>query len=139
MYKMTVSFDDLNGDTITQDVYFNFSKMEALRIQSKEGGFAQHIERILVARDMESLISTFEWFVQEAYGERTADGSMFVKYDEEGNRLIDKFKLTPAYDEVLYRLCSSEDESAAFVNGVIPSDMVKQVTEEAQKASLADA
>lgn len=133
MYKMTITYDDFNGQPITQDVYFNISKMEAIRIQAEEGGFAQYLEKLLAERDAQKLISTFEWFVQKAYGERTNDGATFTKVDENGNRLIDKFKNTQAYDEVLWRLCSSGEESAKFVEQVLPKQTLQDALAEASK------
>lgn len=133
MYKMTVTYEDLNGEEQTREAYFNFSKMEIIRIQTEEGGFVQYLERILNESDMQKIMEVFEWFVQKAYGEKSSDGSRFIKVDQNGTPLIDSFKNTQVYDEILFKLCTDEGAAADFVGHVVPQKELQEAITKMQE------
>ena len=48
---------------------------------------------------------------------------MFIKKDENGHKLADRFAQTEAYSELFMELSTDSTEAAAFINGIIPDDI----------------
>lgn len=127
MYKTTVKYTDLNGDIHERELYFNLSKIEMLRLQaSVDGGLDKRLESIVNSKNTRELLETFEWIIQESYGEKAEDGS-FVKTDEFGNRLVDGFRNTPYYDEFIVGFFDDPNLASDFVTGILPADQRQNV------------
>lgn len=127
MYKMDVTYEDFNGNIKEESVEFNISKMEVIRMQtSKEGGYAEYLERIVNSDNQKEIVEAFEWFVQKAYGRRSEDGTRFIKEDENGTPLINDFRQSPAYDEIIFTLATNEQLAADFVAKVLPQKDLEQ-------------
>lgn len=127
MYKMDVTYEDFNGNIKEESVEFNISKMEVIRMQtSKEGGYAEYLERIVNSDNQKEIVEAFEWFVQKAYGRRSEDGTRFIKEDENGTPLINDFRQSPAYDEIIFTLATNEQLAADFVSKVLPQKDLEQ-------------
>lgn len=126
MHKRTVTFEDYNGVERTEDFYFHFTKADILKMEmEKKGGLAEHIEKIIAAKDSPTLIKLFEKLVLDAYGVKSEDGREFIKNDEVRN----SFKQTEAYSIIFTELALDDKKAAEFVNEVIPKDMRKQLAE----------
>lgn len=129
MYKMTVTYEDFNGDEHTEDVYFNLSKIEILQIYaSKPGknGIATYLEKIVKAGDNKEIVDAFTWFVELAYGERSDDGTRFIKKNEKGERLVDLFKQTGAYDAVMWKLATDTNAASDFISHILPEEELRK-------------
>lgn len=137
MLKKTITYTDYNGLERTEDFYFNLTKAEVMEMEmSKKGGLAESIQRIVAAQDTPAIIAVFKKLVLDAYGERSADGREFLKEDENGRRLSNKFKQTEAYSILFMELATDDKAAAAFINGIVPPDMAK-AAQDAQKAQNA--
>lgn len=122
MLKKTITYTDYNGVELTEDFYFNLSKAEAIELEvSIPGGLTEMIQNIVAANDNPSIIKIFKEFILKAYGVKSPDGKRFMKTDENGRPLADKFKETDAYSELFMELATNADEAAKFINGIIPS------------------
>lgn len=124
MLKKTITYNDFNGVERTEDFYFNLTKAELMEMEmSTTGGLAEMISRIVAAQDAPSIIKIFKDLVLKAYGEKSLDGKRFVKSDE----LSTAFSQTEAYSILFMELATDADAASAFVNGIIPADMSKQL------------
>lgn len=122
MLKKTIKYTDYNGNDRTEDFYFNLTKAEVLEMEiSTSGGLETYINRIISTQDGASIISMFKDLVLRSYGEKSDDGRRFIKSKE----LSEAFAQTEAYTTLFMELASSADEASAFVNGIIPKDMVE--------------
>lgn len=120
MLKKTVSYVDYDGVQRMETLYFNLTKAEISRIQMKEdGNFIEHMQRLLEKRKVEELYLFFEDFVRRSYGEKSIDGSRFIKTPEK----TQDFEWSPAFSEVLMEIVQNPDKLQEFVLGVIPADM----------------
>lgn len=120
MLKKTVTYTDYDGVQRTETLYFNLTKAEISRIQMKEdGNFIAHMQRLLEKRHVEELYLFFEDFVKRSYGEKSLDGSRFVKTPEK----TQDFEWSPAFSEVLMEIVQNPEKMQEFVLGVIPADM----------------
>lgn len=130
MIKKTITYIDYNGTERTEDFYFNLSKAEIMKMEmGVKGGFAEMINRIIAAQDQPEIIRVFEDMIQQAYGVKTPDGKGFTKKKED----LEAFVATPAYSELFMELATNADAAAKFVNGIVPADMAKQLSDASNK------
>ena len=124
MLKKTITYHDYNGIEYTQDFYFNLSKAEIMEMEmGTTGGLAEMITKIVAAQDAPAIIKIFKDLILKSYGEKSADGKRFIKSDE----ISTAFTQTEAYSELFMELATDAEAAAAFVNGIIPADMAKEV------------
>lgn len=124
MLKKTITYTDYNGSERTEDFYFNLTKAEIMEMEmSTTGGLAEMINRIVSAQDAPAIIKIFKELVLKAYGIKSPDGKRFMKSDE----ISDSFAQTEAYSILFMELATDADAASAFVNGIVPADMSKQL------------
>lgn len=130
MLKKTITFTDYNGNTRTEDFYFNLNEAEVTEMNlSVAGGLTQMIQRIVAAQDGKSIIGTFKEIILKAYGEKSPDGRRFIKSQE----LSDAFAQTEAYSKLFMELATDADAAAVFVNGIIPVPAASESPKDAPK------
>lgn len=138
MFKMQVVYESIDGEQVTEDVYFNLSKMECLNLEANTpGGLAKKFQEIIDNDNPAELLSTFEWFVGLCYGVRSEDGTRFMKKDENGNPLFDTFKETLCYDQCLFDLATDANTASAFVAGALPEEEFKKLAANAASQNAA--
>lgn len=125
MLKKTITYTDYDGNKRTEDFYFNLSKAELMEMEmSKAGGFKNMLESIIASPDSTKIISVFKDLILKAYGVKSDDGRRFIKSPE----LSAEFSQTEAYSIFFMELANDDDAAAAFVNGLIPSDLAEEMT-----------
>ena len=131
MLKKTITYKDYNGVERTEDFWFNLNETEITEMElGVHGGYTAMVNKIIATKDFPTLIKIFKGLVLAAYGEKSADGRMFIKEDRDGYRLSNNFKQTEAYN-ILYMELATDDKAAAeFVNRILPSDISKQIAKE---------
>lgn len=136
MYIKEITYEDFNGDKVTEKFYFNFSKAELATMNlEQEGGLQHYIERIVNTRDSKALVKLFQDLILKAYGQKSDDGKRFVKVVD-GHKLAEDFAQTDAYSEYFMMLVQNEKEAEAFINGIIPKEVLKAVEAENKVSSL---
>lgn len=126
MLKKTITCTDYNGVERTEDHYFNLSKAEIMEMEmGTAGGLAEMIQRIVAAQDTPAIVKIFKDLILKAYGVKSPDGKRFIKSEE----LSTAFSQTEAYSALFMELATDADAAAKFVNGVIPVDISKQLSE----------
>lgn len=132
MFKKTVTYTDYDGVERTEDVYFNLSKPEIIEMQlNTPGGYAELIERIINAKDTRALVSLYKELLLKSYGIKSDDGKRFIKSEE----ISTAFSQTPAYDTIYMELATDADAASAFVNGLLPTDLMRSVNDSVSKNS----
>ena len=117
MYKHTVTYEDFNGNTRTEDLYFNLSRSELVMLDnSVPGGLGNRLQRMVKAADNVEIMDTVEWLLRNSYGIKSEDGRRFMK----GDAIFDEFKQTEAFDTFFMDLVSSEDTMAKFIRSILP-------------------
>ena len=126
MLKKTITYTDYNGVERTEDHYFNLSKAEVMEMEmGTTGGLAEMIKKIVAAKDAPAIIRVFKDLVLKAYGVKSDDGKRFIKSDE----ISTAFSQTEAYSQLFMELATDAQKGAEFINGVIPSDLSKDLAE----------
>ena len=124
MYKKTITYLDYNGEEIKEDFYFNLTKAEILEMQlEKEGGLAEKIQTIVDSKNIPELIKIFKELILRSYGKKSDDGKRFIKSPE----LSREFTQTEAYSELFMELATDSDAASAFINGIIPANLAKEL------------
>lgn len=127
MLKETITYEDYNGVSRTEDHYFNLTEAELMEMEmSMNGGLAEMIQRIVAAQDAPAIIKVFKDMIMKAYGQKSLDGKRFVKVDENGHRLADDFAQTEAYSQLFMKLATDADAAAKFVNGIMPAKLAEK-------------
>lgn len=117
MLKKTITYTNFNGDTITEDFYFNLSKAEIMEMElSTNGGVENLITKIIKANDQAELIKLFKTFILKAYGEKSDDGRHFMKSPE----ISKKFECSEAYSELFMELVTNTNSANEFLTGIMP-------------------
>jgi len=130
--KKTITYKDFNGEEVSEDFFFHLSKAELVELEmSHKGGLSAALERIIAAEDNQGIIAEFKNIILTAYGKRSEDGKRFIKNQE----LRDEFTSTEAYSTLFMELVTDTDAATAFINGIIPADMIA----EAEKLVAANA
>ena len=123
MLKETIKYTDYNGVERTEDFWFHLSKAELMEWEmGTTGGLTEMIKRIVDAQDAAAIIKIFKELVLKAYGQKSPDGKRFIKSEE----LATEFSQTEAYSQLFMELATDADKAAAFVNGIMPSDVVEK-------------
>lgn len=118
MIKRTITYEDYNGVSRTEDFYFNLSKAEITEMElSTTGGMGEMIQRIINAQDTPAIIKVFKEILFKAYGVKSPDGRRFIKSPE----LSLEFSQTEAYSQLFMELATDAEKAADFVNGIIPN------------------
>ena len=126
MLKKTITFTDYDGNKRTEDFYFNLTKAEVIEMEmGTSGGMKKMLEKIVSEQDSRRIIETFKSIILKAYGEKSPDGKRFIKGDD----VSTAFAQTEAYSELFMELVTNTESASAFINGIIPQDVVAEIAE----------
>lgn len=129
MYKKTMTYIDCNGIERTEDFWFNLTKAELVKMQmGTTGGLDEMMKKLVSTKDIPAIINIFEDLVLKAYGEKSADGRRFMKTPE----ITAAFSQTQAYSDLFMELAFDAKAAAEFINGIVPADVSKQMSEQAE-------
>ena len=122
MYKKTITYEDYNGDKVTEDFYFNLTKAELLEMNFQaSGGLENYARSIINTRDTATMMQIYKDLLLKAYGVKTPDGKHFMKTEQ----IRIEFECSPAYSELYTELLTSDKSAAEFFNGIIPKELEK--------------
>lgn len=124
MHIKDITYENLDGQEVTETHYFNLTEAEAVEMNfSRQGGIEDYVKRIVEAESHGELIELFKDLILKTYGYR--DGQEFVK-DEAFTR---KFVQTGAYSSLFIELATVTDSAIAFFRDVVPKKMRGRVDE----------
>lgn len=120
MITKNITYVDFNGNKRTEEHLFHISQAEALELEmSVEGGFTAMINTAVSAQSQPKIFKAFKEFILTAYGEKSPDGRSFMKFDDNGRRLADRFAQTGAYNALVIEITSDAEKAAEFFNSLI--------------------
>lgn len=120
MLKKTITYEDFNGETVSEDFFFHLSKAELVELEmSHKEGLSEALQRIVDAEDNKQIVAEFKNIILTSYGKRSPDGKRFIKNQE----LRDEFMSTEAYSTLFMELVTETDKAVEFINGIIPAGM----------------
>lgn len=135
MFKKTVTYTDYNGDTQTEDFYFNLTKVECMELEFGLKGsntLSESIKAIINAGDAGTVLKMIKKILLTAYGVKSPDGKRFVKNDE----VRTAFEESPAFEEIYWELVTDVDKAADFISGIAPSTVRDNLGDNPKQALL---
>ena len=122
MLKKTITYEDYNGNTRTEDFYFNLTQVEIAELEyglMPGKTITESFQTLIDSRDMKTIIATIKEFLLKSYGIKSEDGKRFIKSQE----IRDSFEQSPAFDQIYMSLASDADYAADFMIAIIPKEM----------------
>lgn len=133
MLKKTITYEDFNNETVSEDLFFHLSKAELVELEmSHKGGLGAALQRIIEAEDGKAIIAEFKNIILSSYGKKSDDGRRFIK----NQTLREEFESSEAYSTLFMELVTNTDAAIEFINGVIPKGMVEEAERVAQAPTL---
>lgn len=126
MLTKTVTYEDYDGNTRIEELHFFISKTELAEMEvTTPGGFSNKLENISKSANGAEIMAIFKEIILKAYGEKSEDGRSFIK-KRNGVRLADNFEQSLAFDAIFTELLMNPDKAAAFLNGIMPKDVMEE-------------
>lgn len=99
MLKQQVTYEDFDGNTQRETLYFNLNRMELISFQKRYGSenMENYINKLIEEKQIEPMYDLLNDFVLTAYGVRSEDGKRFIKNDE----IREEFKQSLAYEALI--------------------------------------
>lgn len=130
MIPMSIKYTDFNGEKCEETKWFNLTETEIAEYDAEtKGGLEAMIKHISETQDKEEIIKTFKKLILMSYGERSADGKLFRKKDSVRGSYAEEFEQSAAFNELFITLATNAEEGARFINGIIPTRMKENNTE----------
>lgn len=127
MLTKTITYTDYNGVERTEDHFFNLTKADIMEMElSVSGGLAEHLRRIIAAKDTPAIVKEFKDLIIKSYGVKSPDGKRFIKNRE----MTEEFMQTEAFSQLFMELATDDKAASMFVQGIIPSEMQKELLAE---------
>ena len=135
MLKKDITFEDFNGEKVTETFYFNLTKAELAEMMLTAPGndLSSHIKGIIASNSGKQIIATFKEIIEKSYGVRSEDGRYFTKTPEAWLRFVS----SPAYSELFMELVTDAAAGVKFISGLVPSDLADQIPSEMLKSESA--
>lgn len=130
MLKRDITFENFDGEMVTETLYFNLTKTEIIELEaSVDGGLQASIQRIIESKDGKALIEEFKRIILVSFGEKSEDGKRFIKTDQ----MREEFSQTAAFDALFMELATNDSLAADFMTGVLPRDMARAIARADEK------
>jgi hypothetical protein len=133
LLKKTITYEDFNGETTSEDLFFHLSKAELVELEmSHEGGLSGSLQKIIDSQDGKAIIAEFKSILLNSYGKKSEDGRRFIK----NQTMRDEFESSEAYSTLFMELVTDTDAAVEFINGVIPKGMAEEAERVSQAPTL---
>lgn len=131
MLEKKIKFTDYDDNVREEVHYFNLNKSETIKWMTTTGEYTldKVLLRLAEEKNGAKIMAIFEDLIHRSYGRKSLDGRKFEKSEE----IWLDFYQTEAYSELFSELVTDAKKAAAFVNGIIPSDIAKEVTKTLQE------
>lgn len=135
MFKKTITYFDFDDNERTESYYFHMNKAEAYdwllglpaETRAKMQATVERQDASLSEADVLAMMHYIRDLILTSVGEKSEDGRRFIKTDDYRT----EFSQTEAFAQIYSELMENSDEATAFINGVMPKDLV----EAAEKAN----
>ena len=129
MLKKMLKYTDYNDVLRTQEFFFYLSKKDIQMLNAKyqeDGGLSGRFNIIMNKMDMRRLLETVEDLVLNSYGEKSEDGSKFVK----NAKVREDFQYSAAYEALFDELTGGDDAAdkfSDFLSKILPNEVQAQI------------
>ena len=135
MLKKTITYEDWNGKTRTEDFYFNLTRTECAELEFGLGpgkSLSDSFQTLIDNNDIGVIIATIKKLLLTAYGVKSEDGRRFIKNDD----VREAFEQNPAFDQIYMDLATNADNAADFFIAILPSSSIEALGPNPKKELL---
>jgi hypothetical protein len=119
MFKKTVQYEDLEGNTVQDTFYFHFNQLEVVEMMELEDLEAK-VKRLTETENAKEAYEIFKNLIIRAYGEKTLDNRGFDKSPE----IRKKFETSLAMPEIIFEFVQNPQLGAEFIEKCLPPKLV---------------
>jgi len=126
MISKTIKYADYNDKPVEETFHFHLNKAELTKMNFTESGESLVDIITEISEDnagTRRVLDILEQIVRAAVGEKSEDGSRFIKNDEIRSKLFD----TEAYSELFSELLQNPEKTAKFIEGMLPRESQKEL------------
>lgn len=123
MLKKSITFEDLDGNEVTEDFYFNLSTAEIVEMEQSHGGLTQHLQSVIDGGKGDAIYAAIKMVIQKTVGCRSEDGKRFNKSPE----VVQAFMETDAYSVLLAEFLMDTGAFTEFMLGVLPNKVSSKI------------
>lgn len=124
MIKETISYEDIDGNSKTMDVYFHLTMREMRQLL--KDGIQDKLEAVTSGKaSTDDMFDLIDDLIKASYGKRIEDNgeAHFVKKPE----LTESFMQSDAYDSLLGKLMSDDKFATRFFTGLVPKALAERM------------
>lgn len=114
MLKKSITFENFDGVSVTEDHYFNLTLAECTKLEAGDN-LSTMLGNIVKSNDGKKILMAFEDIVSKAYGRR--EGDRFVKKPE----YWEEFTQTEAWSSLFMEVATDAQKSVEFFQGMLPA------------------
>ncbi len=135
MLKKTITYEDFNGETRSEDFFFNISKQELITMELVEkNGLASYLKAIVDSKDGKAIMDKFNEIIMMSVGQKSEDGRRFIKNQD----VRDEFASTGAYEALFMELVTDAAAAATFIKAILPQNLDLNVSTTPSVAAVPD-
>lgn len=119
MLHKKVTYTNYNGEVVNEDVYFNLTSMELVKMEAKyEMSIPEKIKEVTEANDYKGIIALFEDLLLTAYGVKSEDGRRFIKDEQSTKEFGDSIAYAEIFEQIILNPESAKElgEEIAYVS-----------------------
>lgn len=136
MLRKIIKYTDYNDNTRTQEFFFYLSKKDIQKLNAKyDGGIQGRFNIIMNKLDNRLLLETVEDLILSSYGEKSEDGTKFIK----NPKVREDFQYSAAYEELFDELTTGDDAAdkfSDFLKKILPNDVQAQIAKAEAEGSI---
>lgn len=119
MLHKKVTYTNYNGEVVNEDVYFNLTSMELVKMEAKyEKSVPDKIKEVVDANDFRGIIALFEDLLLTAYGVKSEDGRRFIKDEQATKDFGDSIAYAEIFEQIILNPEAAKElgEEIAYVS-----------------------
>lgn len=131
MLKKPVTYENFDGEEVTEVLYFHISKTELIKLEARygEAGFRGVLQSLIDTKDGAKLVEILDEIIMLAYGQRSEDGNRFYKTE----KVQEEFRASPAYDALFFEIATDDQAATEFIMGILPNEVAAEVEKQTPK------
>jgi hypothetical protein len=122
MIEKTITFDDLDGKSVTDTFHFNLNDAEIAELAMSRKGLDEYLREIIKTEDIEKLMVLFKELLSMAVGRRINN-----RVFEKSPAIVAEFMNSGAYVEFFFELIAQPAYAAEFIKEMAPKNLEARI------------
>lgn len=137
MTTRTISYENFDGENVTEDFFFNLTKSELTFMQvNNPEGMSRLLKKIIAEKDILKLFGQISEIVCMAYGERSIDQKTGKTKFVKSQTSADEFRVSEAHSELIMGLIAKPEDCVDFIKSILPAGLPNAPADQANVPEL---